>query len=546
MFSTPSKIVSTMGDQRAKNRRRSLSLPSAPVEMAQSHFFAPYNREAKASNADDLFISRPDLLPRDLPKSSPPPGWLLHLHPNGWVYFTHPVFGLVTNADIRQPSVYGRLNPIFQSAYLNWQPRPASTEILIDDDMNELYVNHSLKLASFASWNDLNAEFAESQSWRLHKIYEKNYWKCFKDHPSHHPLPEGAEELATGTVNSSLVGNYVYQNNSVDPFSADESEKLRKLLSLLRSEDSIPKTVLISHILELIATQASETNYTYFSTARGGFTRKSPAPRSQADPVAERFSDKLIAICMTYLLFGVPFNYVRHIGRVLRAPPGSGSYAYELKKKQWQEYVQKLVKEWTDFNLVATVLLSATVSFLAVPGIDDVTRVTTLISVLCALGSIIVGLYLVWKHQTRGADMGGWSYNLNLENRYGVHEIATLLSLPLVFLIWAILTFMISVVCFSFRGFGQTIDGTQVWFETSTAWIVLVVAVVIVTTSGLVLYSFWDLWQNPFRRSSFIRTMIRQMGEGARWIGSGMRRIARMISHRDRMQVPNQEQMSGA
>lgn len=46
-------------------------------------------------------------------------------------------------------------------------------------------------------------------------------------------------------------------------------------------------------------------------------------------------------------------------------------------------------------------ICSATVAFLAVPGIDHVTRMAGLISVLCALGSITIGLYLVWRHQTQ-------------------------------------------------------------------------------------------------------------------------------------------------
>ena len=40
--------------------------------------------------------------------------------------------------------------------------------------------------------------------------------------------------------------------------------------------------------------------------------------------------------------------------------------------------------------------------FLAVPGVDSVTRTIVLLSVVFTLGSIITGVYLLWRHQGGG------------------------------------------------------------------------------------------------------------------------------------------------
>ena len=40
--------------------------------------------------------------------------------------------------------------------------------------------------------------------------------------------------------------------------------------------------------------------------------------------------------------------------------------------------------------------------FLAVPGVDAVTRTIVLLSVVFTLGSIITGVYLLWRHQGGG------------------------------------------------------------------------------------------------------------------------------------------------
>jgi len=41
----------------------------------------------------------------------------------------------------------------------------------------------------------------------------------------------------------------------------------------------------------------------------------------------------------------------------------------------------------------------ASVGFLAVLGMDSVTRVIVLLSVVFTLGSIMTGVYLIWRHQ---------------------------------------------------------------------------------------------------------------------------------------------------
>ena len=44
---------------------------------------------------------------------------------------------------------------------------------------------------------------------------------------------------------------------------------------------------------------------------------------------------------------------------------------------------------------------SATVAFLAVPGLDPISQVVCLISVILAIGSVMIGMYLSRVHQPR-------------------------------------------------------------------------------------------------------------------------------------------------
>jgi hypothetical protein len=54
----------------------------------------------------------------------------------------------------------------------------------------------------------------------------------------------------------------------------------------------------------------------------------------------------------------------------------------------------------------------ASVSFLAVTGIDNATRIATLLSVVMTLGSIMIGIYALWRHQ------GGVEYNVSRSSHF--------------------------------------------------------------------------------------------------------------------------------
>ncbi|KDQ18451.1 hypothetical protein BOTBODRAFT_143443 [Botryobasidium botryosum FD-172 SS1] len=436
------------------------------------------------TSTDDPRIS--DVLPEDhpLPQSVMPPDWETHIHPNGWVYFSHPGSGYVTQTDIQEAALHDEIIMRFQIASAQWPNRPPESEIVITDPGTALYVNHSVRMASAFVWDTVKPE-ARPREWQ--KRCEMNYWAYIKDYPSHYELPDDAEELALVALESSQTGNLVYQSESIAPFSSAESERLKTLLTSLRAKDTRNKTVLVSHILERVAENALKTGHS--SLPKEKLLEKNPRePNLPLSFEPTGFKERTIALCMVLLFFGVPFNYLRHVGNAFKMAP-------QDDLREWKAYVQKLVKEWTDFNLVATVLLSATVAFLAVPGIDSLSRISALVSVLCALESVTIGLYLVWRHQTRKDDIG-W-YNYNTEHRYGFHGIAMLLSLPLVLLIWAILSFAFSVLCYSYRGFAPDIEGTQLPFSKNTYWIVTSVTIIIAVTFAVVLYSFWDLWRYP-------------------------------------------------
>ena len=127
-------------------------------------------------------------------------------------------------------------------------------------------------------------------------------------------------------------------------------------------------------------------------------------------------ADLILNFIMTFVCFGTPYSYLKHINEFFINGPGRTDTIVE----RWTMFVEENVNDWTNTNLVAclrfvtwktngadmlglqaTVLVSASVAFLAVPGIDDKTRILGIVSTLFSIASIIVGLLNVWQHQLK-------------------------------------------------------------------------------------------------------------------------------------------------
>ena len=102
-----------------------------------------------------LRVRRHDLGEPCVPSQLPTPeGWTSHIHPQGWVYFYHPKTRMVTNDDIRTPSILNTLESYIATypfcdladgmeLRLPYDPQP-------DEHMFSLIVNHKSCMAGYS------------------------------------------------------------------------------------------------------------------------------------------------------------------------------------------------------------------------------------------------------------------------------------------------------------------------------------------------------------------------------------------------------------
>ncbi|KZV73463.1 hypothetical protein PENSPDRAFT_648795 [Peniophora sp. CONT] len=177
--------------------------------------------------------------------------------------------------------------------------------------------------------------------------------------------------------------------------------------------------------------------------------------------ILEPRRDSALYRVITPLLFYAPLSHLFDCRSVYL----DGNLANE---PEWATHVKKLLSEWEDLVLYATILLNANVAFLAVPtavffvGTSTTTSsatavspyaITSCCSLLASIGSMTVGLLLVRQH--RGEEVidnprtnKATFMHERRSTRFEFELLSILYSLPYVLLMWSILLFLSALMVF--------------------------------------------------------------------------------------------------
>ncbi|KAA1466244.1 hypothetical protein DENSPDRAFT_790714 [Dentipellis sp. KUC8613] len=441
-------------------------------------------------------------------KFSLPAGWDLQIHPQGWVYFYNASKRIVADDNIRDPNVLDALE-----AYIVTYPLSEighDMEICIPgspspgDHFRTLVVNHTHCVASYL------IEEGRSETIRTVEPYLLNrrrrlYWNYIQWHPCHVPPLPTAELEVREALTWYHVDNVVSGHKSVVPFSKAECEDLSRALKQLKgdkNERSIARTVFLSWVLREIWSFRDAEDYGR-RTLRDSLHHR--AGRSVQRPVRDETTPLYISVPLEYMVdiifFAIPRTYVAHV-------KAATEYQGRLSNMQerWETYIRRLVQQYQDFLLIATVLLSATIGFLDIDGIGIVAKAGGIVSTFASLGSITVGVFFVWIHQSN-SHRSTFAYVHNAHHgAFGLLGHAMFLSLPAVFLVWGVIAFTVGFIAYTVQ---DTHDSDK--NEAKAAWASLGVSILVLVLVSAGLYTFSLIWQLQ-SRSSFFDSLSRRRG----------------------------------
>ncbi|KAK0206808.1 hypothetical protein DFS33DRAFT_1257939, partial [Desarmillaria ectypa] len=434
-----------------------------------------------------------------------PENWIQHVHPQGWLYFSCPSLKIVTAYDIRDPDIYELLT--LNAAEYPLSELEDAMEVQLSGHRNpgslrspalNLVINHLHCVASYQLQEVRNDIASVTDPYILNRR-RRLYWNFVSKHPSHIRCPDRAIADASDALTWYYTDNLVRGSRSTVPFSKTECEELRGVLNemtLPQNAGSVAKTAFLAWFLREVCS-FRDAEYYGLHTESTANTILTERQRPKLSPALESPSPSIspfVYLLINVVFFGIPKTYVAYLRT-------SFKYKGRLNNmhQNWGNYISRLVGEYSNFLLIVNIPVSvATVSFLAVPGASPACQMVTTVSVFTSLGSIIVGVFSIWRHQgnTRGTD--AYVYMRNAQHNWlGIYGHAMLLSLPAVLLVWAILAFAVSIVVYALQGTSDY-DGSSL---RASAWISLAIFVLIVTTViGAIhtLSTVWTIHRRPF------------------------------------------------
>ncbi|KZT31903.1 hypothetical protein SISSUDRAFT_637651 [Sistotremastrum suecicum HHB10207 ss-3] len=374
--------------------------PLVPTPYVASMPSAPKNDETIVDMSSPYHKSKK----RQVPWVPIPSGWKRHVHPSGWIYFEKPEARIITDYPMGSPELQAALNKLDTE---DSETIPEEFELWIGQsaqDADIVYIDHERRRALpnlKSDESDIEDHMKTDEDRTKHLRLELSYWRYLAEHPCHARLPPNVEEDALAILSFFIQDRILNPEDSVVPFSKETSKELMDLLSAMTSDKSYAsnarnshvKTHFVSRLMERIVDERLRQHYGEEGARR--YLKKGRHARVIQDAKSPWAIDLLLDFCMVFLFFGTPFAYLRHVNEFFITALGRT----ETISEKWRAFVDENVTDWSDTNLVATVLVSAAVGFLAVPGIDDISRLFALFSILFALSSLIAGLLNAWQHQ---------------------------------------------------------------------------------------------------------------------------------------------------
>jgi hypothetical protein len=387
-------------------------------------------------------------------------GWQENVLPDGSRYFSNSTLHVVTDIDLRNSERLDAVMAFLEGHDMDILP-PQGWELWLRDAGEstttlipaKAWVHHGTRMVLFDRPSSDPGEV-------INKVVDKSdmeyqYWTYMVSHPAHILLSPASVSEAIDVLTWSYTDRLLPSAHpSPPPFTQEECQQL---ITLLRSFNhvsaqtiSVVRTRAVSKVLLRIAAwrQGRPLSDAIHQDPRGNVN--APPTRIPFRRTAGDFVVSLFCLGLPYLFLERSHHQRFDVEGGVRNIAGPmlvvGGFAC----------------------LIAAIILSASVSFITLPGIDDISRIAGFLAILLSASSLISAVIALFRYKSDIEHPVAYprGEGLILLTRRSV-----LLSLPLVFLLYAIAAFITGVALYAFRGLSTTVNGRH--FGDFTQWAVI-------------------------------------------------------------------------
>ncbi|KAF9044122.1 hypothetical protein BJ165DRAFT_181601 [Panaeolus papilionaceus] len=183
-------------------------------------------------------------------------------------------------------------------------------------------------------------------------------------------------------------------------------------------------------------------------------------------------------------------DLVPHMATAWAYEPPVVSEPYQNLDKTWTNFIDSLLKEWKTLNIISVLLLTAILTILQLDGAgtDPLTRFAALISMICALMSLLFGCMYIIRFGTmrKTYKAAEWASEAK-RTRTGIFwNVWVMLAMPATWLAWSMVSYIVCVMSFVWRT-GTLSDTNREPFSDEAALVPRIV-VTVVLSLGLIYF----------------------------------------------------------
>lgn len=406
------------------------------------------------------------------PKAVVPLGWTTLVHPEGSRYFLNEKQRTVTEMDIFDPQIYGHIDDRMRYLWSGLESAVKQEKLNLDITQVDLvlelksddesgtvcwyyFVNHNSRCLFWLHESDVEDVLSDCKGVEslahIRLAIQAQYWLHWEYFPSlcsvsQDHVDEVKDMLIHATCDhitskqSSALGDVIELK---DYISVVDGIKVHCLANQIQQCHA---AIVIGRIMKLF----SENQFINFHGEN--------CVRLISDKTVHGwvYTPSLSMVVVAPLLFLDPVTQVQELHRVFVDEIASSA--------RWNALNSKLKGQLQDSNLLATVLLNINVGFLAINTVDkggkSAIQMASYMSLVTSMGSIILGIFLVWHERTSGDNtaLEAASFALRLhDTKHGLEKLAIVYSLPKALLMWGMVFFFVAF-SINWCGAGDTIS----------------------------------------------------------------------------------------
>ncbi|KAH9027058.1 hypothetical protein EDB84DRAFT_1239959, partial [Lactarius hengduanensis] len=372
--------------------------------------------------------------------------WVSATHPDGALYFYDSARMLFTDTDMHDPVLRNEIEARFLSLQDRLpadESRPKNYDLVLDkhEEGEQMqwfyyYAHHDTRclfwLEPYAARDMLSEVYwvgspahVSASHWSLYPVFfEGRRLEC-----------EIYDELV-GILSHGCV-DVMTSKSSTLPY---DDDTMKKMLELVRSA-KVPNDYAVTYLCLCLA----HWRFLYFHGQKNARLDKHQTVYCEA-----KRGRTVFIMLLSPVLFLAPEVHLQEIEKLWTDDV--------IIDSAWKSFVPKPLEEWQELILLSTVMLSANVGFLAIPGvvvnITTPAQIASYMSMEASVGSIVIGLLLVRHNRSKQKEdpTGATTYLTQYTHpRFGLEPMAILYSLPWALLMWAMVMFFIALLLVFFR-----------------------------------------------------------------------------------------------